>query len=171
MKKATGKKLFASTNCGTLSFGSCYADQSVFSSLGGNMVLKNIHKQAQINMDSPGDLVMTGFDGNLNVHTRNARVNIQISRLLGTSELNISGEEQTDIKLSDTVANGTNILAKANPLILSEDLECLRGQINEHGQLDSRIESKDAPNLMINCSSEMRLEKQSWIDSIVDGKR
>lgn len=154
-----------------MSVGSCYTDRSRFSSIEGHMDLKNVHKHSEVHLPDGGSLTMTGVDGNLTAKTSNGRVYIQLSRLIGTSTVDIARPEHAVVNLAENIDKECSIVANAYPITIDDALVSLQGKVvAEGGYLESRIEKTDVqtdvPILIINCTGPLRLGKESWIDTI-----
>lgn len=166
IEKVSGQNFFATCETGTMSVGACAADKSRFISIQGHMDLKNVQNNSEVHLPDGGSLTMTGVDGRLIAKTLSGRVYIQFNRLTGNSIVDIQNKEHATIKLSPNVDKEASIVAIAKLLTLDDDLVSLKEKVSKSGFLTSRIETADAPALIITTGGSLHIGKETCLDSV-----
>jgi len=99
-KRFIGPTLDITTDQGNIMIASCYSDQSKFSTMSGNMTLKNLHNESYVAVYEKGKVSMQGVDGCTNVFMKTGDLDIQISHVSNESRLHVE-EGDINLKIAD----------------------------------------------------------------------
>lgn len=170
MGKVLGDNMSLQTDEGDISIDSCYSQSSKITTKNGDLTLKNIHRNCEINVEGESNLTMSGFNGNLLLTMNKGYVDLQISELTGESVIMANNATDMDLKLDEEVTMNTYVHAAVHPekLHLDDNLEPVRGT-KENGA--STLNLIGMPNkLFIQTEGTVRMKQQSWTDSMFGGK-
>lgn len=166
LDKLQGDSLRCSTKAGSIRTDCCYVENSKFETKTGQMELKNVHKTSEVHVHESGDLKMTGVHGNLRVNSKGGNINLQLSELIGKSQIvaqNLTNEAV--INISEAIETNTNIEVKASQVNLDSDLEHVSHALSNDKSI-FQLKNANDHHLVISCTGEngVRLGKQSWMD-------
>lgn len=166
MEKVLGDSMSIQSDEGNISIESCYSQSSKVSTKSGNLELRNVHRNCEVNVAEEANLTMTGFNGNLLVTMNKGYVDLQIAELHGESVVLANNATDMDIKLSEEVTTSTYVHAQVDPekLYLDDNLEPVRGT-KENGA--STLNLSGCPNkLFLQTDGTVRIKQQSWTETI-----
>lgn len=168
LKKVQGDSLCATSESGTISTESCYAEQSSFTTKNGSLHLSNVHKTANISSLDNGEIDVTGFHGILNAKSNGGNVKYQLTEIYGDSKIDANHPKKFHINISEFVEENSCISVTTKELRLDNSLAHLENGITKdtetvfkHGNPDLLEDS-----LTIQSNGLLTLGKLSWIDTI-----
>ncbi|KAH8397301.1 hypothetical protein KR215_011923 [Drosophila sulfurigaster] len=166
LDKLQGDSLRCSTKTGSINTDSCYVENSKFETTTGNMDLKNVHKTSEVHVHEAGDLKMTGVHGNLSVNSKGGNLSLQLSELIGKSQIvahNLANEAV--IKISEAIESTINIEVKAAVVKLDNELEHVAHALSNDKSTFQLSGAKEHHLIVSSTGSNgVRLGKQSWLD-------
>lgn len=160
--KLQGLNLTITTDSGNVTTQASYCDNTAFKSNRGNLQLNSVHKNCKIHVEGKGNVNLTGFDGILEMVTRDGSVNILLSRITGDSSIVMENEGLLTLMISESCQDDTqfNIAAKDcsvdDKFIVekcSPNLLLLKPKINA-----DHMVSVDCKNSLVNIKSTTILE-------------
>lgn len=167
MDKIQGDLLHATTDSGELSTNSCYVNFSIFQTNLGNLLLNNVHKNAEINILHKGRLEMTGFHGTLNAKVNAGQVKIQFSDILDKNSVIVSnGTEPIEIFISDLIQENSFVDIKCKEIEVDESINAKSEENKFKGNF---VLGESSMKNTLSIESEngyVKLGKMSWADSL-----
>lgn len=162
--------MYAICDSGSITTNSCYAEASKFVSLNGRLLLKNVHKFAEMYLlEAGGELDVSGFHGTLQAKTNGGRLRFQLTEVYGDSCIvAMNGPEELILNMSEFVLENTELEMVAEQVLLDDSVEYLREAILEKGifRLEHpNLEGRD-DKLSVSSDGMVKLGKMSWADTI-----
>lgn len=172
LDKLQGGEVDAESNEGNISVNSSYTNSSSFRTTRGDLTLNNIHKVCRVFSGGSGKLAMNGFYGTLQADVASQEVNLQLSEIVGASNISATSTQLLNLSISDTVQDNTEIAIKCEQLEIDPSLAELggsdaqnRGVSDESGHIVLGDGSK-ANRLNVDAGSgRVVLKKMSWADT------
>lgn len=158
--------MHASTENGELLTNSCYVNSSIFETNCGNLLLHNVHKNAEINILQKGRLEMTGFHGTLNAKVNSGQVKVQFSEILEKNVITFNGTEPIEIFISDLIEDNSFVDIKAKEIEVDESIKTKSGK---NIFKDSFLLGESSKKNTLSIESKkgfVKLGKMSWADSL-----
>ncbi|XP_066256725.1 protein FAM185A [Euwallacea similis] len=150
---------------GNLTVDSSYCSESIFVVEHGNMELHNIHKNCKIFM-MKGNVILTGFDGQLSMVINNGCADIHLSRIMGSSDITIKDSGSLILKLTDSCCD-SNMFKIASPRVTLMNTIKDSSIIKEENMVVLNSESISANVVLVNClNSNVKVETTSWQEMI-----
>ncbi|KAH8370669.1 hypothetical protein KR093_004609, partial [Drosophila rubida] len=166
LDKLQGDSLKCSTKTGSINTDCCYVENSKFETTTGSMELKNVHKISEVNVHEAGDLKMIGVHGNLNVNSNGGNMSLQLSELIGNSQIVAQNlENEAVINISESIESKINIEVNAVEVNLDNNMEHVAHALSDDKSTFQLI-SDNEDHLIVSSTglNGVRLGKQSWSD-------
>ncbi|KAH8306900.1 hypothetical protein KR044_000539 [Drosophila immigrans] len=166
LDKLQGDNLRCSTKTGSINMDCCYVENSKFETKRGSMVLKNVHKTSEVHVHEAGDLKMTGVHGNLSVNTKGGNMSLQLSELIGKSQIVAQNlENEAVINISEAIESNINIEVKAAAVTLGNELVHVAHALS-NDKTTFQLSGGNEHHLIVSSTGAngVRLGKQSWSD-------
>ena len=156
------------TDDGDIKISSSYSDVNKFSTNCGSLNLKNIHNESHINVADTGDVKMQGVDGSTDIFINKGDLDIQISRITGTSKILVV-EGNVTLKLSDS--NPMNVIIDAKEITIDDKFgkQGVSDTNKENGLarfITSEEPYKSSESLTVCANGKVSVEIQDWATSI-----
>ncbi|XP_050314589.1 uncharacterized protein LOC126749028 [Anthonomus grandis grandis] len=149
---------------GSLSVQSSYCNDSVFVVEKGNMELDNIHKNCKIFLVK-GNLVLTGFDGQLSTILNSGSADVHLSRLTGDSNITLNGNGNLILRMADTCQDCTTLKIVSPNVDLQDIVRSEIEKTNDGVLLKPEVQSNNS--MLVNClKSDVKLKSTSWQEMI-----
>lgn len=162
--------MYAICDSGTITTNSCYAEASKFVSLNGKLLLKNVHKFAEMYLlEAGGELDVSGFHGTLQAKTNGGRLRFQLTEVYGDSCIVAMGNpEELLLNMSEFVLENTELEMVAGEILLSNSVEHLSEALLEKGifRLAHPNLQDSEDKLSVSTDGTMQLGKMSWADTL-----
>ena len=163
-----GDLLYAICDSGYIRTNSCYTEASKFVSLNGKLILKNVHKFAEVYLLDGGELDLTGFHGTLQAKTNGGRLKYQLTEIHGESIIEANkNPESLEIFISDFVEENTGIHIEAGEIVFDPRVQhlenCLNGKVLQIEHLNAEMASD---KLTVSTLGTLKLGKMSWADTL-----
>lgn len=168
LKKVQGDLLTATSESGTISTDSCYAEQSSFTTKNGLLSLKNVHKISKITSLENGDIDVTGFHGVINAKSNGGNIKYQLTEIYGESKIEANQPKDFHINISEFVEEHSCISIATKDLKLEDSLSHLENDVTKNNDIVFKHGNPDLleDSLTIKSNGSLTLGKLSWIDTI-----
>uniref|UniRef100_A0A182K653 Adhesin domain-containing protein n=1 Tax=Anopheles christyi TaxID=43041 RepID=A0A182K653_9DIPT len=163
LDKLQGGSVNAITEAGSISVNASYSNRSTFQTQNGDLELKSIHKDCTVRSNGGKNFVMKGFYGTLNADVASENVTLQLSEMVGKSNIKATGTQLLHLNLAETVYETSSIDVRSSNLTLDSSMDD-----KEHRREGSSatLGKADAENtLHVETNGSVVLRKMSWTDS------
>ncbi|XP_030767684.1 uncharacterized protein LOC115891372 [Sitophilus oryzae] len=150
-------------NKGDISVDSSYCSESIFVVENGNMNLNNIHKNCKIFLVK-GNLVLTGFDGELSAIINSGSADIHLSRIIANSDITLKDNGKLNLKFTDSCQDYTKFKVVCPNVTLSENIKSDISKI-ENAVVLQPTEGQFDASVLINCQNAA-LESTTWHEMV-----
>ncbi|XP_055608850.1 protein FAM185A-like [Uranotaenia lowii] len=165
LDKLQGGDLEAESNSGSISVNSSYCNNSKFTT-NGDLILKNIHKQCQVNAKGSGKFVMNGFYGSLQADVESQRVELQISEITGDSSVNAPLATEVSLAVSDTVLQNVKVSITSSEMKVDPSFDEKQNAISKEGATSHSFGPNESVNrFQLYTGGSVQVKKMSWTDS------
>uniref|UniRef100_A0A1Q3F7B7 DUF4097 domain-containing protein n=1 Tax=Culex tarsalis TaxID=7177 RepID=A0A1Q3F7B7_CULTA len=166
LDKLQGGEVDAESNEGSINVNSSYTNSSCFRTTRGDLTLNNIHKLCRVFSGGPGKLAMNGFYGTLQADVASSELDLQLSELVGASNISATSARLVKLSVSDTVHDGTEIAIKCGQLEIDPNLA--GGTIQSQPQDGHTVVGDSSRENRLNVDAgagRVVLKKMSWADT------
>uniref|UniRef100_A0A182Q8W9 DUF4097 domain-containing protein n=1 Tax=Anopheles farauti TaxID=69004 RepID=A0A182Q8W9_9DIPT len=167
LDKLQGGSVSASTDAGNISVNASYSNKSTFQTKEGDLELKSIHKDCTVRSSGGKNIVMNGFYGTLDADVGSENVTLQLSEMVGTSNIKASSTKTLHLNLAETVYETSCITVRSPSIELDSTIDDKTHQ-REAGS--SKLGKADAENtLNVETAGSVVIRQMSWADSFTFG--
>ncbi|XP_321056.6 uncharacterized protein LOC1281118 [Anopheles gambiae] len=163
LDKLQGGSVSATTEAGNISVNASYSNRSTFQTRDGDMELKSIHKDCTVRSNGGKSLTMKGFYGTLNADVGSENVTLQLSEMVGTSNIKAMATKTLHLNLAETVYDTSSIKVKSTQLTLDSSMDDKEHRRDGNSAVLGKAEAENTLHVETNGSVVVR--KMSWADS------
>ncbi|XP_053659746.1 uncharacterized protein LOC128708790 [Anopheles marshallii] len=163
LDKLQGGTVSASTETGNITVNASYSNKSSFQTNHGDLELKNIHKDCTVRSSGGKHFCMNGFYGTLNADVGSEIVTLQLSEMVGKSNVKAVPSQVVNLNLAETVYETSSITVNAPHLTLDSTTD---DKAHQRDGTSTTLGKTDAENaLHVETDGTVVLRKMSWADS------
>uniref|UniRef100_A0A182SH66 DUF4097 domain-containing protein n=1 Tax=Anopheles maculatus TaxID=74869 RepID=A0A182SH66_9DIPT len=163
LDKLQGGSVSATAESGNISVNASYSNKSSFQTKDGDLELKSIHKDCTVRSAGGKQFVMNGFYGTLDADVASENVTLQLSEMVGKSNIKADSSHVLNLNLAETVYETASITVNSSNLTLDSTVVDMTHQRNG---ASTTLGKTDAENtLHVETNGSVVLRKMSWADS------